>query len=1101
MNKTEIKDLLQQNYKRENWVKLLNDTFSKANPALNLFTKEKTITPLEPAKKISHIGNIKLDENKNVVFFEVEVNETVQLNRNRVKLRNLTANLIDQDLINGALVIYYKPKEDDYRFSFIARQSEFTKDGEFKKTETHPKRFTYILGKNESCTTAAQRFEKLTENGNLFVSINDVLEAFNVEKLSKEFFKEYKEFYNKFIDDILKSKSKQILFSDEKHIRDFVKKMLGRIVFLYFVQKKGWLGASDTKYKDGDHNFIQNLFEASGKNESFYKVWLTKLFFDTLNKERDDDNFELPNGKHVKIPYLNGGLFEKENETYALVTFPPQLFNELFKFFGRYNFTIYEDSPEEQTVAVDPEMLGHIFENLLEDNKDKGAFYTPKEIVHYMTQESLIEYLHTHLPNLKREELEYFIKEKDFADFVALRENLLEINNLLTKVKICDPAIGSGAFPMGLLQEIFMLKELIHAQEGFGIVSAAKLKESIIQNSIYGVDIEKGAVDIARLRFWLSLVVDEEKPKALPNLDYKIMQGNSLLESYGGIDLSKNAFLNETKVKIFNKDLFTEPEAEFSFDSDKKIDIEKLIKKYFSAKEPFEKLELHKKIDSYVIEYIDKSLEFYENKLMIEISTYEDRIKRKTDGLNDEQKETAIPKFKETKEIAKRKEQLKNRSAARKELLSFEKTNERPYFLWHLFFMDVFENGGFDIVIGNPPYVDSETMTKSNEEFRMILKEKYLSATGNWDLFIPFIEHGINLSKKNGNLAYIIPNKLIGAKYANDLRNLLLNCNINEIRDYSRLNVFKEVNVYPITLLLNKKEKKNEVVQMTIMKTIDFPLFLNSISSKYFYANTFWDKYFFSKEIVNVTLKLSSFPALSSNVDNLFGAATVSEAYEIKKILKDKNETNLSYKKFINTGTIDRYVSLWGTKPTQYIKAQYLNPVLSKNNIGRINHKRLVQANSKKIIIAGMSSEIEAFFDIDSEYLAGKSTSIIIDDENKLLFLLGILNSKLITFFVNISYHSLKMSGGYLNISLNILNNLPIPYPYQEANRFLKFEKIVKKIISDKKTNKDTTALEQQIDNMVYKLYELTYEEVLIVQPNFAEIMSKKEYDLFEIEK
>lgn len=237
----------------------------------------------------------------------------------------------------------------------------------------------------------------------------------------------------------------------------------------------------------------------------------------------------MPNGEVVKVPYLNGGLFEKESEKYDFLTFPADLFANLFEFFDQYNFTIFEDSPEEHTVAVDPEMLGHIFENLLEDNKDKGAFYTPKEIVHYMTQESLIEYLHTQINNADRTELENFVKNKGSQ---LSKEHIQEIDQRLDDVKICDPAIGSGAFPMGLLQEIFSLKERIAYDLDYKVWNPAAVKENIIQKSIYGVDIERGAVDIARLRFWLSLIVDEEMPKALPNLDYKIVVGNSLISNF-----------------------------------------------------------------------------------------------------------------------------------------------------------------------------------------------------------------------------------------------------------------------------------------------------------------------------------------------------------------------------------------------------------------------------------------------------------------------------------------------------------------------------------------------------------------------------------------
>ncbi|HRM91752.1 MAG TPA: hypothetical protein PLK68_14985, partial [Thomasclavelia ramosa] len=206
---------------------------------------------------------------------------------------------------------------------------------------------------------------------------------------------------------------------------------------------------------------------------------------------------------------------------------------QLLEFFASYNFTIDENDPDDAEIGVDPEMLGRIFENLLEDNKDKGAFYTPKEIVQYMCRQSLIAYLQTDISDEDtKESINSFVKTYDVKSLGGENSKLaIMLDQKLKEVKICDPAIGSGAFPMGLLKELFLCRGAIEKFD-----DAASIKRHIMQQNIYGVDIEKGAVDIARLRFWLSLVVDEYSPQSLPNLDYKIMQGNSLLEQYNGVD-------------------------------------------------------------------------------------------------------------------------------------------------------------------------------------------------------------------------------------------------------------------------------------------------------------------------------------------------------------------------------------------------------------------------------------------------------------------------------------------------------------------------------------------------------------------------------------
>lgn len=527
--------------------------------------------PLNPsetrvATSIKKYGEIKLTDNREVDLYEVALSESVVVERNRVSIGTLVKKLIYGN--NAVLANFHYPDhpERSWRFSFIAKH-QILEDGEARRVETNPKRYTYILGPNERCKTAGERFSTLSTQSEFTVKAFE--EAFSVEKLSDAFFKEYKEHYGEFVKHLSKREIKSSVFNgDEKAVRDFAKKLLGRIVFLYFVQKKGWLGATNERWQDGNRNFIQDSFLSSGKKETFYPLWLRTLFYDSLNNpERTHNSFKLPGGTTVMVPYLNGGLFE-DDDPKGTLTFPPRLFEDLFEFFNQYNFTIYEDSPDDHTVAVDPEMLGHIFENLLEDNKDKGAYYTPKEIVHYMCQESLIEYLATKLdipenvayqqlgtdqtqmfgnetkkgqfdllkehktpsPGITRQDVERFIKHKETTPQIVT--NARDINKHLDDVKICDPAIGSGAFPMGLLLEIFhgkqVLKEIADVPE-LRKVSNADMKESIIQNSIYGVDIEKGAVDIARLRFWLSLIVDEELPRPLPNLDFKIVVGDSLL--------------------------------------------------------------------------------------------------------------------------------------------------------------------------------------------------------------------------------------------------------------------------------------------------------------------------------------------------------------------------------------------------------------------------------------------------------------------------------------------------------------------------------------------------------------------------------------------
>lgn len=578
MTQEQIHQLFKQGYNQTNWKQFLGETFTKAR----LLATPETLTGIDTnvANKALKLGFVTLDESgieRQIAVYEVVLAKGIILERNRVGLRNLLRKYWKN--IDAAFIVYHNPENNKWRFTYVSELTGYDSEGNFQKIQTEPKRYTYVLGEGESTRTAAERFALIAKKGSK-AALDDVKDAFSVEKLSKAFFDEYKKHYDIFCEFMMKKPGIRatIFNGDEKAIRDFNKKMLGRIVFLYFIQKKGWMGVPvGSKWGQGDFNFLTNLFSNCKNPDLFYSEMLTRLFFDTLNTKRDDDIIELVEGQPCRIPYLNGGLFEEDDKRYRNIILNAQLFKNLFDFFNQYNFTIYEDDLNDHTVAVDPEMLGHIFENLLEDNKDKGAFYTPKEIVHYMCQESLIEYLTTWFDNkgyevtgyigfdkpeqpqlfsvnegrkgqlmletapptkgkqIDRKLIEKLLKKKlDDNDKNIVKQHAEEFHSALDTVKICDPAIGSGAFPMGLLQEIFTTKQTLwHFEHGhLNNFPSSKAKLNIIQKSIYGVDIEKGAVDIARLRFWLSLVVDEEEPKALPNLDYKIMVGDSLVSKF-----------------------------------------------------------------------------------------------------------------------------------------------------------------------------------------------------------------------------------------------------------------------------------------------------------------------------------------------------------------------------------------------------------------------------------------------------------------------------------------------------------------------------------------------------------------------------------------
>ena len=827
-----------------------------------------------------YLGNIDTTDSYRIGLFHYNITKGSVANR-RVGLRNLVKSFINPTWgeFDAALVVF--DSGDHWRLSFIC---------DIKGEATSPKRYTYVFGSDDLLyRTPIERFNFLKKKG---ISFENLKTAFSVEALSNEFFDRYREQYADFIQYItgkrfvkVGSKWEEKRLSEpnaalmrafdynEKKIRDYVKKMMGRITFLHFLQRKGWMC--------GDLNYMQNMFENSLYKNDYLDSVLEPLFFGILNTkpaerealfaDYDWDKSLLNEWKD--IPYLNGGLFERDKEDEPESRFPADHFKRLFQFFSEYNFTIDENDPNDAEVGVDPEMLGKIFENLLEDNKDKGAFYTPKEIVRYMCQESLIAYLETNT-SVAKDKIRQFVLSPEEGVKDIPENKKPKLLTALENVKICDPAIGSGAFPMGLLNELLLCREVLSGDH----YDRAEIKKSIIQNNIYGVDIEKGAVDIARLRFWLSIVVDEETPSPLPNLDYKIMQGNSLIESFMGVDLSKLTYEKEYK-----KD-----KGEISLFDNEKNRLQKtvshLLFSYYCCSDHDRKMTLQQEIS----DTINKQLE---------AQAYDSTILDKLKTIN----------------LA-------------------ENSN---FFLWHTWFSDVFnrdDKEGFDIVIGNPPYVSAVNMARTDEE-KLLYKQSYPEATGAYDMYVLFLLLGAKLS--SNIYCWIIPNKLLVADYAKKtLHKLKAECGLEKTIDVSVYDVFKNASVYPIIVLGNKvsHERFNSYFLNNYTDLID-----NRLNKKESV-----------KESNKVRLSLLGLKVCSG--------ATGFEAQKIKENVCeiDNNHTI----PFTVSGNIDRYV--FNNTNVRYMKDKYSRAFIYLDS--NITESKQEMWKNPKIIIAGMTKKIEACY-------------------------------------------------------------------------------------------------------------------------------------------
>ena len=768
---------------------------------------KKSLALATGIESVKQVGSMYIDVEP-LVIFDITVSDRVRMERNRQGIQKLVRQMMGPYSC-AVMLFHYQDKPDwDWRFSFMHKRDK-------DSTSTSAKRYTFLLGPRQSCLTAAINFHKLYE---LHGSINEkaLEEAFSVEALSNEFFKRYKEHYenfvsyitgkayrkegNKWVEKVVKTDNDEELYArfghDDKRIRDYVKRLLGRITFLHFVQKKGWLGVpagQDWNSGNGDLDFMRQLFlQASDQQKDDFLDAVLEPLFNAIDTDRKEDDYLFDTGVlgKVRIPYLNGGLFERNEDDRIPSRFPQKLFADLLEFFSEYNFTVDENDPDDAQVGIDPEMLSRIFENLLEDNKDKGAYYTPKEVVHYMCRESLIAYLQTDYKDKKQQEnIRHFVETQEVDGIESIKDN---IDNRLKEVKICDPAIGSGAFPMGMLKEIFLCRSVLE-----DVSDAAQIKREIIQNNIYGVDIEKGAVEIARLRFWLSLIVDEKSPETLPNLDYKIMQGNSLLTTFRGqyVDLDIHDHIKGSTAAL-NLNMTRLAQAQ---------------KKLFNA-EGEEKLLTQINIKLIIVESVIAQLQYEFDSFTRANNTVQGTLNF---GTTNEKKTAKVATFPQERmeilqECLRLKEQLLDDTVsckARAEMVL-------PFFDWHMMFNDVFSRPskvGFDIVIGNPPYI--QLQNNGGELAQMYKDCRFSTFVRTGDIYCLFYECGWKLLHNNGHLCYITSNKWMRAGYGEKIRNFFAhNTNPMLLVDFAGVKIFDSATVDTNILLFEKSTNKHNTI-------------------------------------------------------------------------------------------------------------------------------------------------------------------------------------------------------------------------------------------------------------------------------------------------
>src|SRR3989338_6775674 len=1068
-------------------------------------------------KKITFLSDFPDTQKKTIDIYAVELAGGTKVERARSFQRNLISKLLKDNTKDAGLAAFYSKDNPDWRLSFIKLDYKLTDKGVKVEVGTPPKRYSFLVGKSEPSHTAQKQLLPILEDHKNNPLLLDLEEAFSVERVTKEFYERYRKLFEDLSKGLNKNKAFRIIAEKENiDIYNFAKKLLGQIVFLYFLQKKGWLGVpQDKTCGQGDKFFLRTLFDkAKAGKQDFYDHYLEHLFYDTLNNPRRDEvDPACSRYFDCKIPFLNGGLFEPDYDwENTIIYLENDIFEDIIDTFDLYNFTVKEDELEKE-VVVDPEMLGKVFENLLPENlrKGQGAYYTPREIVHYMCQESLINFLVTET-RLDIDKIRALVVNKHFEG-EGSREL---IDRALQNIKACDPACGSGAFLVGMLHEIVSARRILNPKE-----DEYRLKKEAIQNSIYGVDIDPGAVDIAKLRLWLSLVVDYELKdiEPLPNLDYKIMCGNSLLEELiigeESIKLFDERLLNasknsEAKSLLFNDEEFKGKSASARneyLQNELKAKQKQMLQLHSENKlTPEKKKELNKEIealnkelnpksrkqviDSHPTLFGDKAEKYFNllkelhKQYFTEYDPKKKREKRKQiEGIENEFIKSSIKE--KVDDIEGRIKNLnmqdpgdrKQQAVLLKKKLEYlaipeqiHNSQVKPYFLWKLNFFEVFqEKGGFDVVIANPPYGFRNVLTKKEKTYFRQIENIEFSSGDSAELFCK--KSFDKLLKNNGILTFIIPKKsLYGDAWEGFRKNYWMKYNLRFLLDSSK--AFKDVLLEASAFALVKNERQDVVKCSYLTKDDVIVEFGFGRKSEIFLEN-------FTAQIYKLLIPSGLWDKIQNErtkerlVEGRLGLAIGTDFFCEK-------ETDYKLLKGID-------IERWKIKSSRWLR-----------NKSKLNWDTAKYFLKPKIVCQRIVAHIEnpnphikitACYDKDGTIITNTLMSFELSNKIRPEFWLAYLNSNFLSWYVyNFVYAKAIRTMDFYNF---YMQQIPIPSSAVEdivQINFVKIVETIQKIIkSDDYLNNSSKQAkvkeyERQIDQMVYKLYGLTKEEIEIVE-------------------